>query len=101
MLGSVVAEGLIDAYATPKGLMAVLTEIAHANGEDGRFFDTVSYAFFSAPTQFRVHLRPAGSDNDKGKGKPLVLIFSFQDFKWVLTRIKLPLDELENGPPSE
>lgn len=96
LLGSVVAEGLINAYATPDGLLAVLREIAHSKDRQGRFFDTVSYAFFSAPTTFRVHLKPPGSEKDDGK--PLVLIFTFKDFGWVLTRMKLPLDELEDHP---
>lgn len=96
MLGSVVAEGLIDAYADPKGLLTVLREIARADRGEGRFRDTVSYAFFAAPTSFRVHVKPESAHADDSK--PLVLIFTFQDFDWVLTRIKLPLDELENGP---
>ncbi|MFP3943750.1 MAG: DUF2939 domain-containing protein [Alphaproteobacteria bacterium] len=98
LLGAAIAEGLIDAYATPEALLAVLNEIADAGEGEGEFFDTVSYAFFAAPTRFRVHVRPPDSGD---KDEPLGLIFSFQDFNWVLTRIELPLDELKEGKPEQ
>lgn len=96
LLGSAIAEELINAYATPESLITVLREIADAGEGEGDFIDAVSYAFFAAPTSFRVHVRPPGSQDE---GKPLALTFTFQDFDWVLTRIQLPFDELEGGEP--
>lgn len=90
LLGSVVAERLIETYATPEALLVVLREIATAGEGEGRFGDTVDHAFFAGLTEFRVALRPEGADRHS---EPLVLFFTFRDFGWKLTRIELPLDE--------
>lgn len=92
LLATAIAQGLIETYATPEALLAVLNGIAKAGEDDGDFLNTVSYAFFAAPTRFRVHVKPEGAE-----GKPLVLTFTFQDFGWVVTRIGFPLDDLNEG----
>lgn len=100
LLGSVIVDGLVDYYATPDGLIALLREVA-ASGRapkpghkaDGkvRFRDAISFAYLSAPTRFRVSVRPGGAD---GEARPLVLVFAFRDLRWVLVRLELPLETM-------
>jgi hypothetical protein len=100
LLSGVLVDGLVDYYATPDGLIALLQEVA-ASGrapkpgrktdDKVRFRKAISFAYMSAPTRFRVSVRPGGADR---KARPLVLVFEFRDLRWVLVRLELPLETM-------
>jgi hypothetical protein len=96
--GPALIDQLIDAFVTPDGLAALITDpelarqaqakdpnaLARA-GTGERRLDTsdVRYAFFTGPRSFLVDVQG------------MKLRFSFSRFRWILRDVELPLDELK------
>jgi hypothetical protein len=93
-------------YASPEGLVYLLNGqvILDDPGEafepdfpaEDTWFDHIDGAFFGGPAMFRVRVEGAAAHKDGEEDFPLVLEFRFQSFKWQLTRVYLPLDDIAN-----
>ncbi len=98
---------IVNFYMTPSGLAYLLnTQIILEDPSEvfeqdfpseDTWADHISFAFFSGPTTFFANAEfPEGraSEKDARTHDTMTLEFRFQNFRWQLTRVHLPLDDI-------
>ncbi len=95
---------LVAFYTTPDGFahllstQAILEDPGAVPEEEpggDTWYDHISFAFFTGPATFHVAVRsPEESNDGASEAASMVLEFRLQSFRWQLTRVNLPLDDL-------
>jgi hypothetical protein len=104
-LGPAVVNNVVDTIVTPQGLAALVTntrptttqtEVDQTAQHDSTEATTqpalhhLRWAFFNGPNSFLVVF---GGDD---QGEPVRIVLKLRDFGWKITRIFVPLDELQS-----
>jgi len=102
-LAPAVVDSLVDAYVTPRGLIKLVRSGGDLNqppkkdqppatDENGQKV-AVTWAFFDTPGDFRVSFEDPKNANLTG----VSLIMALEGAQWKITRIKLPIENLQDA----
>lgn len=95
LLAPALVDSAVDGMVTPEGVLSNQIVVEHRS-EGKSFADFVTYAFFSAPTVFRVDLR----DPERPDSPTLTARMELVGPRWRVVALKLPPIEtwFGNGP---
>lgn len=95
--------GLIDTYVTPRGVIALvrsggdLNEPPKRDEPAGKAKDgekvAVTWAFFDAPDRFRISFE----DPENADLTGVSLLLALEGVEWKITRLKLPIENLQQA----
>lgn len=84
-LGPSVIGGTVDSLVTPKAVLNNPTVVEHREKDEG-FGDYLTYAFFSAPTTFRLDTK----NPNEPDAPTITATMTLKGFRWRVTSVALP-----------